>query len=204
MEFIENYNLIDLFIIGTLSTTLVLGIWKGFVRSLTALASLVFGVILAVKYYPRIEPYLAKVSSLDPHISMILSMILVFIAVQAVFVVIRYVLDMLIDVSRLSWLDRTLGAAMGVSAGFLLASAAVHAILMGVPEWSVVKESKLVEPMRELSSKAVAYAPKHYVEQVETLINKWKGTKEAPPSPPVPRRNLSRNMSSSAPSGPVE
>lgn len=204
MQFIESYNLIDLFIIGTLLTTLVFGIWKGFVSSLTALASLVLGVMLAVKYYPRVEPQLAKISSLDPNISMILSMIIIFIVVQAVFVLIRRVLDLLIDVSRLSWLDRTLGAAMGVSAGFLIASAAVHAVALGVPEWQVVKESKLVDPVRTLTARAISYAPRSYVEQVETLINRWKGTKEAAPSPPPPRKNLSRNMSPGAQSRAVE
>ena len=205
MHFIESYNLIDLFIIGTLLTTLIFGIWKGFVSSLTALASLVLGVVLAIKYYPQVVPQLAKISSLDPNISMILSMIIVFILVQAVFVLIRRVLDVLIDVSRLGWLDRTLGAAMGVSAGFLIASAAVHAVAMGMPEWQVVKESKLLNPMQALTTRMITYAPRSYVEQVETLINKWKGSKDTVPAlPPNQHKNLSRNMTPGAPSRAVE
>ncbi len=33
MQFLETYNLIDLFILGTVLVTLILGIWKGFVRN---------------------------------------------------------------------------------------------------------------------------------------------------------------------------
>jgi membrane protein required for colicin V production len=182
MEFFERYNLIDLFIIGTLLITLTLGIWKGFIRSLTGLASLVFGVVLAMKYYSVVEPYLGKISSLDPHISMILSMVIVFIAVQVVFVVIRRVLDALLDLTRLSWLDRIFGAAMGLVAGFLVVAATVEVMLLGIPEWPLVKESRLARPVDQLAREALQYVPKSARDQVQALISKWKGTRESVPS----------------------
>ena len=124
MKFIETYNLIDLFIMSTLMVTLILGLWKGFIRSLTAVAGLVIGIGAAAKYHPEVAPYLGKISSLDPNISKMLSMIIVFIAVQVLFVVLRRILAKLIDVTRLSWLDQgdkrgnmstVCGATLGVS-----------------------------------------------------------------------------------------
>jgi membrane protein required for colicin V production len=196
MEFFERYNLIDLFIIGTLLITLTLGIWKGFVRSLTGLASLVLGVVLAMKYYPAVEPYLGKISSLDPHISMILSMIIIFIAVQIVFIAIRRLLDALLDLTRLSWLDRVFGAAMGLVAGFLVVAATVEVMLLGIPEWPLLKESRLARPVDQLAREALQYVPKSARDQVQALISKWKGTREslsshsprqvtAPKGPPI-------------------
>ncbi len=182
MEFIEAYNMIDLFILGTLLVTLILGLWKGFMRSLTAVAGLIVGVAGALRYYTVVEPYLGKISALDPHISMILSMVIVFIAIQALFVVIRRILTALIDVTRLTWLDRVLGGMLGVLAGFLIIAAAVQVILIAVPEWSLVKTSRLVKPVNELTNKAMTYAPKPARDYVETLIAKWKGTQR--PSPP--------------------
>lgn len=178
MEFFERYNLIDLIIIGMLFITLILGIWKGFIRSLTGLASLVLGVVLAVKYYPAVEPYLGKISSLDPHISMILSMVIIFIAVQVVFVVIRRVLDALLDLTRLSWLDRVFGAAMGLVAGFLVVAAAVEVMLLGIPEWPLLKESRLARPVDQLARGALQYVPKSARDQLQALISKWQGTGE--------------------------
>ncbi len=181
MNLIEAYNAIDLFIMGTLLVTLILGIWKGFVRSLTALASLAVGVALAIKYYPAAQAYLNKISSLDPKISMVLAMVIIFIAVQVVFVVIRRILEALIDVTRLTWLDRVFGAAMGIIAGLLVVAAAVQAMLIGIPEWPLVQTSKLVRPMDQLTGKAVTYAPKQVRDQWSALMTKWKGTQELAP-----------------------
>jgi membrane protein required for colicin V production len=186
MAFIESYNLIDLFILGTLLITVILGTWKGFVRSLTALASLVVGVAAAVRYHTLAQPYLSKVSSLDPQISSILCMVIIFILVQIVFVAIRWLLDALLDVTRLSWLDRIFGAAMGFAAGFLVVAAGVQVLLIGVPEWPLVKTSKLVGPVDQFAAKGMNYAPKQARDSLQSLVTKWKSTQE--PSAPAPRR----------------
>lgn len=191
MKYIEAYNLIDLFIMGTLLVTFVLGIWKGFVRSLTALASVVIGALFAARYHPLVQPYLNKISSLDPQISMILSMVIVFVAVQAVFVVIRRILDALIDLTRLSWLDRCLGAAMGVVAGFLLVACVVQAVLIGIPEWPIAKTSKLIPPVHRLTDEVLARSPKPVRDQVQSFITKWKGTPE--PSAPTATNRSAAN-----------
>ncbi|MGB6063272.1 MAG: CvpA family protein [Desulfomonilaceae bacterium] len=186
MNFLEAYNAIDLFIMVTLLITLILGIWKGFVRSLTALTSLVAGVVLAIKYHPLAQAYLSKVSSLDPQISMILSMVLIFVAVQMIFVIIRRVLEALIDLTRLSWLDRVFGAAMGIGAGLLVVAASVQVMLIGIPDWPLVKTSKLVKPVDQLTGKALIYAPKQVKDQWLSLTTKWKGAQEL--APLIPRR----------------
>jgi len=184
MEFLGDYNLIDLFILGTLAITVILGVWKGFIRSLTALASLVVGVYLAMTYYPRVEPYLGKISSLDPNISMIISMVIIFIVVQGLFVLLRHVLAALIDLIKLGWLDHILGALMGLVAGFVLVAVAVEVMLLGIPEWPMVKQAKLVPPVHELTVKAMNFAPEGLKKQFRLLIDKWKGTQGAEPSKP--------------------
>jgi len=200
MNFVESYNPIDLFILGALLISLVLGFWKGFIRSLTALAGLVLGVAAALKYHAVVGSYLGKISSLDPLISTILSMILIFIGVQVVFVLIRRLLDALIDLTRLGWLDRILGAAMGICAGGVLVAATVQAVLVAVPELPVVKASRLVKPVDGLTARAMSYAPKEARDQVQSLIAKYKGQevsspggqrqevqpKKAPAAPPAP------------------
>ncbi len=63
MQYIESYNLIDLFVVSTMLTGL--GVWKGFVKSLTGLASLVLGVALAMRYQVRL-PVLEQDLRADP------------------------------------------------------------------------------------------------------------------------------------------
>jgi len=202
MKFIEAYNLIDLFILGTILVTFILCIWKGFVRSLTALASVVLGVLIAAKYHPAVQPYLGKISSLDPHISMVLSMIIVFIGVQVVFVLVRRLLDALIDLTRLSWLDRSLGAIMGGVAGFLLVAGAVQAVIIAIPDWPLVKTSKLVRPVEGLTAKLMMHAPPQVRNQMESFLAKWKGTLEPASSTPAPRS--AANKAPATTPGPVK
>lgn len=203
MKFIETYNLIDLFVAGTLLVSLTLGLWKGFIRSLAAMAGVVFGVLGAMKYHSYVQPYLGKVSSLDPHISVILAMVIVFILVQVLFVLIRKLLDMLIDVTRLSWLDRALGAGMGAVAGFLVAASAVQAVMIAVPEWPLIKTSRLAQPVDALAHKAMTYAPKEARDQFQQLMAKWKGTQEPPKQLPAPR-SVASETNAAPPPGPVK
>jgi membrane protein required for colicin V production len=204
MQFVESYNLIDMFVVGTVLITLVLGIWKGFVRSLTALASLVLGVLLAIWYHPAVAPYLSKVSSLDPQIATILSMVVIFIMVQALFVVIRRILDELLDVARLTWVDRILGAAMGAIAGFMVVASAVQVILIGIPEWPLVKSSKLVVPVDKLTEKAITYAPQQARDYWRSIVTNWKGTPEQPPQKGIRHSEPSKSAAVSPPPGPAK
>ncbi len=160
MNLIESYNLIDLAIVAVMLLAVIFGTWKGFIRSLTALAGLALGIILAGKYYVLVEPYLNKISSLDRHISMILSMIIVFIGVQVVFVAIRHIMSALLDLTHLTWLDRALGGTMGLVAGFVIVAASVQTLMVGVPDSQLVKTSKLVQPVDQITGQALKYAPK--------------------------------------------
>lgn len=180
MKFIEAYNPVDLFILTTVLVSLILGLWKGFVRSLTALAGLIIGIVVAGKYYPEVQVYIYKVSSLNPQIAMIISMLALFVFVQAVFVLIRKVMDMLIDITRLGWLDRVMGALMGVATGFVMVAAAVQLLAMTAPEWPSIKTSALISPVENLTLRAMEYAPKEAKDQVNAMVNKFRGFQEVP------------------------
>ena len=178
MEIVQGYNIIDLCIALILLVGLILGIWKGFVRSITALASVVLGVLAAVKYYPAVEPYLGKISKLDPQISMILSMVIIFILIQIAFVLLRLLLEAAIDVTQLGWLDRTFGAIMGLLAATILIVVAVQGLMLGMPEEAVVKKSKLVPIANRIGAKMLEYMPHGMKQQLDKSIKEWKGPKE--------------------------
>lgn len=180
MKFIEAYNPVDLFIIATVLISLILGLWKGFVRSLTALAGLILGFVVAGKYYPEVQVYLYKISSLNPQIAMIISMLALFILVQAVFVLVRKLMDTLIDITRLGWLDRVMGAMMGAATGFVAVAALVQLLVIAVPEWPSIKSSGLISPVESLTVRAMELAPKQARDQINIMVNKWRGLQEVP------------------------
>ena len=180
MSFLEASNPIDIFILATVLITFILGFWKGFVRSLTALTGLAVGVWAATAYYPLVQSQLAKISSLNPQISVIISMVLVFVLTQVVFVVIRRVLEAILDFTRLGWLDRILGSAMGVVTGLLIAAASVQIALIAAPEWKAVKSSVLAMPIEGMTYKLLAYVPQETRNQVNAMILRWRASQESP------------------------
>jgi membrane protein required for colicin V production len=188
----DAYNLIDLFIVVTLGIGFIIGLWKGFIRSLTATAGLLVGVVLATRYYQVVEPYLGKVSSLDPHVAMALSMILVFVGVQVVFVAVRRLLEALLDLTRLTWFDRLVGAALGLVAGTVTVVGGVQMILHLMPEWPELRTSRLMVPITELTNDALKRAPKPVHDWMETMTQSWKATKLDPRQQPGVDGNTGR------------
>jgi membrane protein required for colicin V production len=193
MQSLDAYNIVDLSFAAVVIVLLILGAWKGFLRTLTALAGVVLGAALAFRYYPSVQPYLSKISSLDPSISMILSMAVIFVGVQIVFTIVRIIIDALLKVTRLSWLDRSLGAAMGFAAGFVIIAGAAQVLLVGVPDWPPVKTSKLIGPVERIAIRAVSYAPQSAKDQMQQLTTKLKGiTDTVPASGRTPAASLSK------------
>jgi membrane protein required for colicin V production len=178
MSFIEASNPIDIFILATILITFIMGFWKGFIRSLTALAGLAVGVWAATKYYPLVQSQLIKLSALNPQIAMIISMVLVFIIAQVVFVLLRRVLEAILDFTRLGWLDRIMGAVMGVATGFIISASCVQVALIAAPEWQAVKSSVLALPMEGATYKLLAYVPSETRGRVDSLISKWRAQQE--------------------------
>jgi membrane protein required for colicin V production len=201
MNFIEAYNPVDLFIVATALISLILGLWKGFVRSLTALTGLVLGFIVAGKYYPEVQVYVYKISSLNPQIAMIISMLALFVLVQAVFVLIRKLMDALIDIARLGWLDRVMGAMMGASTGLILVASVVQVLLITAPEWPSIKSSGLIGPVERLTSRAIDLAPQQAKNEINLLISKWRGLQDVP-QPKTENRAGSDVSSARVPSSP--
>jgi uncharacterized membrane protein required for colicin V production len=105
---------------------------------------------------------------------MIISMALVFILAQVVFVILRRVLEAVLDFTRLGWLDRIMGAAMGVVTGFGISAAFVQIILVAAPEWQAVRSSVLAIPLESATYKLLAYVPSETRSQMDNMMSKWR------------------------------
>ncbi len=91
---------------------------------------------------------------------------------------------------------------MGAVAGFLVVACTVQAVLIGIPEWPVVKTSKLIPLVHRLTDEALARSPKPVRDQVHSFVTKWKGTPE--PSQPTPTNRSAANKVPASPPGIVK
>lgn len=159
-----------------------LGVWKGFLRSLLGVLGLVAGAYFAVRYYGLVQPYLGRVSSLDPLISTVLSVVLIFISVQVVFLVVRRIMKALVDLTKLGWVDRTFGAALGLTASFCVVAAGVQAMLVGVPELPLLRESRLIEPVNRLAARGINVIPSEAKARLDEIASKFNQLYDSSPS----------------------
>jgi uncharacterized membrane protein required for colicin V production len=204
MNILDTYNIIDAFILVTVLATLIMGLWKGFIRTLSALTGLVVGVLAAFNYYPVAEGYLRKISELDPHVSTILSMAIVFIIVQALFVIVRKFLEALVDLTRLGWLDRVLGGCMGVLIGGVLVATVSQLLIVAAPEWPQVKNSKLLHPIEGVSTAALNQVPQSMKQHFQGVAAKWKGFQDAASASVYQQQTASPNRQPTGPQGPFK
>jgi len=127
--------------------------------------------------------------------------VIVFIFVQVLFVLIRLLLDALVDVTRLGILDRLLGAAMGGVAAFLVVAVVVQIILVGIPDWPIVTKSKFTRPTEDVTKKLWQYVPQSAKDQVADLTKRWKGSQDTQQPKPTPKGDTSKQPATAPPAG---
>jgi membrane protein required for colicin V production len=114
----------DYAVLAVLAVSVVLGLWRGVVSELLALAAWVTAFFLARTQAATASGWLAS-SIPDPGWRLAAAYALVFIAVLAAFFVARVVISMMLKAVGLGMLDRLLGAVFGVLRGLFVVLAGV-------------------------------------------------------------------------------
>lgn len=100
------------------------GFRKGFLRKLLGIAGIIFGFILAVKFYDSLTPLLSKVIKENPAFVNVLSFLLIIgIIYGASIWLARFIANMN---SGTSIIDKILGTAVGFVQGLLVASVLLY------------------------------------------------------------------------------
>jgi len=186
-------NLLDVCIIAICVVLALLGLLKGFVRQAVSIAGLILGHILAVKYNAEVQ----KLLQFDfPHAGIaayLLALLAVYIAVR----LFGLLIERWVRGTKLSGLNRLLGALAGAAKGALLSILLVFVLVVLLPRNSaLVKNSKLAPRVLV----AAGWLEKTFPERIrESYLEKFRaagkegkeemGKEPAPSSPP---RNRSR------------
>ncbi len=113
--------MIDYIIIGIIAFSVLISIFRGFVREVLSLGSWVVAFIVASQFYPYLATYLTQIES--PYVRNGSAIGILFIATLIVGAIVNYVIAQLVDKTGLSGTDRVLGAAFGLVRGTLIVAA---------------------------------------------------------------------------------
>lgn len=135
--------MVDYVIIGIIVFSLLVSLWRGFVREVLSLAGWVIAFFIASKFYPPMSQLLLKIDY--PYIQNSeflrngIAIAILFIAVLIVSGIINTLLAQLVDKTGLSGTDRVLGAGFGILRGIFI----VAAILFFFEKFTQFSQSEL-------------------------------------------------------------
>lgn len=115
--------MVDAVIIGIIVFSLMVSLWRGFIREVLSLAGWVAAFFIASKFYPHLGAVLNGLESpylQNDYIRNGVAAAILFIAVLIISGIINVLLSQLADKTGLTGTDRVLGAAFGVLRGVFI------------------------------------------------------------------------------------
>jgi len=115
-------NIFDFVILIILGIFVFNGVRKGFLREVAGLVGIVIAFILAVRFMDDLSVIFTYFLGLSPRIAVVVTAIVIFILVVVAFVLMAKVVRKLMELATLGWIDRLMGAMLGLLKGVIIVS----------------------------------------------------------------------------------
>lgn len=149
----------DLCVLAILAISLLLGLWRGLVSEVLALAAWVLALLAGKTFSSDAAPALAGVIK-DPTLQMIVAFALIVVAVILLVALVRFLLRELLRAAGLGVADRLLGACFGLGRGLLVVLLGVLlAGMTSLPRSTWWQESMLAPPLETAVLAAKPWMP---------------------------------------------
>lgn len=122
-----------------------------------SIAGLVAGFLIANNYYPLLSEVLLKITHF--RFINILSYALIFLAVLVGCLLLGSIFKKILQAVMLLWMDRIGGGVFGLGKGFIFCVAILMILVYFVPSTSLVRDSKIVPHLYEISRSLVRLVP---------------------------------------------
>jgi membrane protein required for colicin V production len=133
----------DILIIAIIAAGFLYGFFKGIISEVFAIAGLVIGFVVAMKYSFLIQPYLLRFIKGETA-AVCMAFLLLFLLTAAGIITVGIFFKKAIRFIRLSWLDRWIGGVVGLVKGIIVVGLISLLIVTFFPEGkSFMKQSML-------------------------------------------------------------
>jgi len=171
-------NILDFVILFMVFIYSFYGFFRGSIRGIFSIISLVLGLLLAVRFYPLSAQHLSAVAN-DLMLRNLIGFIFIFIGVSLVLTVIGIIVRRVFTLCKLGTFDRVLGALLGLFKGIFMGTALVFGLIFFLPSnHSVLIQSRLSLYFVRLGEIPLEAAPdkiKHNINsKKEVLLDHWK------------------------------
>jgi membrane protein required for colicin V production len=125
-------NWLDIVLGIIILISVIFGIKKGLARTAIGLGAVILGVFCALWFHGMVGAHLTFIGSRS--IANMVAFFLVFLAVVIAGSLIAVLVDRLLRLARLSWLNRLLGGGFGLLRGALIGAVVVMAVMAFTPQ----------------------------------------------------------------------
>jgi membrane protein required for colicin V production len=161
-EGFELFNWLDILVGGMLVFFVCRSLWTGFSRSVASLLGMILGFLVAIhRFSPisfRLSPWIQ-----DEMWRSLVSFLLIFLLVYLIFYIAGIMVQGMFKALKLGWIDRLLGAIVGLAKGLALAVAIVFMLTIFLPSNSpLLRESCLYPALSRVAQVMGSMVPGHF------------------------------------------
>jgi membrane protein required for colicin V production len=174
-------NFFDIIVIVILGYCLIRGIFRGLVKELSSIIGVFGGFYAAYTYYPVLAKPLSKWIANAGYLN-ILSFLIIFCGVFIIISILGIIINYLLKIVFLGWLDRVTGAMFGAMKGILIVSVLLIALTAFLPKNTPVIKDSLLAPyvtlVSEKMAKVISKDMKHdFSTKIATIKKAWEKNK---------------------------
>jgi membrane protein required for colicin V production len=170
-------NILDTIIIVVVGAAFVMSLFRGVIKEVFSLGSVILGFIIANYTYSPAAEFLAPYISHAP-IAKITAYGAVFIGSSIAIRILGSIVERLVKKSLLGWADHLMGSLFGFLKGCLIVSVFVMLVSSFMPDSKIFRESKLSPRVMSTVGMLAKLAPdeikKRFHETRVRLANSWK------------------------------
>lgn len=153
-------NWLDILIIVVLVASAVGGLISGFIRTVFSLAGFILGVFLAGRFYIALANIMTFIPSENG--AKIVAFIIIFLIVTIIFALLGVLFTKIASLIMLGWINRLLGAALGVIMGGLFLSAILAIVAKYTGSGNFIGESVIATLLLEKLPLIMALLPAEF------------------------------------------
>jgi len=142
---ISAFNWLDICVILILVIVIGRGLWTGFSMAVSTFFGVILGFWVAAQQFPFVSMKLSSFIHDDVWRSL-LSFTLLFLVVYLTFLVAGIVLRGFFRVIKLGWIDRFLGAIVGLAKGLIFIGVIIFVMTLVLPENSTILRKSVLYP----------------------------------------------------------
>lgn len=175
-------NALDIGLVVVAGVLVVLGLAKGFVRLLVAVAALVVAFLLASRFHRALADHWSA-SRVPPEVLRLAAYLAIFVGVMLVGALLAWLLRNLLKAAMLGWADRLAGAALGLLAAILAGALVILPLAAYSPGGSrLLQGSKLAPYVSAVADLVNTISPADLAERYRAGIERarrwWRGEAE--------------------------